>query len=153
LPRRWRLSRALSILLGLLLLEGELRTADPPMSGTAGSFDGHRMILRLWQWWDHRQGGEFNRDGCQGVDWPLQVPAQRVVFVGDSWIYGVYLDSDQAISARYGAHAEGGSGMNFGLVGMPPVERVDGLLYGVTRFSPRAVVLHVDINSARPKIV
>jgi hypothetical protein len=145
-PRSWRLFRALGILFGLLLLECGLRTADLPMSWTAGTFDGHRMSLRLWKWWDHRRGGEFNRYGFRDVDWPLQAHAQRVAFVGDSRIYGLYLDSDQTISARYPAHAEGWSGMNFGLVGMTPVELVDGLLDEVIRFSPQAVVLHVDIN-------
>lgn len=145
-PRSWRFFRLMGILLGLLLLEGGLRTADLPMSWTAGSFDGHRMSLRLWKWWDHRSGGEFNRYGFRDVDWPLEAPVQRVAFVGDSRIYGLYLDSDQTISARYGVHAQGGSGMNFGLVGMTPVELVDGLLDEVIRFSPEAVVLHVDIN-------
>ena len=128
------------------MLEVGLRLVDPPMSWTAGTFDGHRMDIALWKWWDARRGGEFNPQGFRDVDWDELPQTRRAAFVGDSRMYGLYLEPEQTISARFSARAQGWTGMNLGQVGMTAVELVDGLQAEVTDLSPELVVLSVDIN-------
>ncbi len=145
-PRSWRWFKLLSILLGLLMLETGLRLVDPPMAWSAGAFDGHRLDIRAWKWWDNQRGGEFNPQGYRDTDWAALSSAKRAVFVGDSRVYGLYLDPEQTISARFTAQAPGWVGLNMGEVGMTPVELVDGLQEEITALSPQLVVLSVDIN-------
>jgi hypothetical protein len=146
--RRWRVFRVISVLIAVMGLEVGLGCIDPPMSWTAGSFDGHRYSLRLWKWLDHLSGGEFNRYGYRDVDWAQSTSSPRAAFLGDSRMYGLYVEADESIPSRLRAHAAGWEGMNFGLVGTTPVELLDHMLDDVLEFQPSAAIISVDINSS-----
>jgi hypothetical protein len=114
-------------------------TKDAPEDpGFMGLFSGIQGFLG-----EHR----YNRAGYRDFNWTERGAANstRVAVLGDSRVFGLYVDSEETISARLSRN-EGFEALNFGVTGAGTFEALDYIVDDALLTHPDAAVLLFDIN-------
>ena len=151
-PRRteprpgWRtwLGRGLLLWLGL---EIALRIPLLPPWWEAGIWSGNILSDRAWVQISSLTSHEHNAQGYRDREWVTPAPRPRLVAMGDSRVFGHYVEQVEAFPAVL-HRTSGWDVANLGLPGASVVESFDFILDDALALRPQAALVCYDINSS-----
>jgi hypothetical protein len=89
----------------------------------------------------------YNREGYRGSNWEQHNSdtSTRVALLGDSRIFGLYVDVDETLSATLSEHDDL-EALNFGVTGAGTFEALDYIVEDALQTQPDVAILLFDIN-------
>ena len=146
---RRRLGRLALLLVGL---EIALRIPPLPAWWEAGIWSGNIWSDRVWAWLISRGHPDTDARGYRHLDWSPPGTRPRVVVMGDSRVYGHYVDATEAFPHVMTLEAKrydgGWEAVNLGLPGASVVEALDFIADDALGLEPVAAILCYDVNSS-----